>query len=75
MQEAFFYLRFDFFQKFQIDALFADLDDLDFHHIADIQNVFHLVDALVAHLGNVDHTVLSGSEFDERAHFGKLICR
>ena len=41
MQEAFLYLRFDFFQKFQIDALFADLDDLDFHHIADIQNVFH----------------------------------
>ena len=66
-----FYLRFDFFQKFQIYALFADLDDFDFHHIADIQNVFHLVDALVAHLGNVDHAVLAGSKFDERAHLGE----
>ena len=50
----------------QVDtALGVDLTDLDFKFIADIHHVFHLFNPTVFKLGNVDHTILAGSQFNE----------
>ena len=57
-----------FFKELEVDALLADLDDLDFDDIADGEYILDLLDAMICHLGDVDHAVLTGSELDECAH-------
>lgn len=57
-----------FFKELEVDALLADLDDLDFDDIADGEDILDLLDAMICHLGDVDHAVLTGSELDECAH-------
>lgn len=37
----------EFFEQFEIDALFSDLDDFHLDAVADVENVLDLVDALV----------------------------
>ena len=62
---------FDFFKKFEVDTLFADFDNLDFYGVAYRENFVNGVDSLIAHLGNMNHTVFSGSEFAECADLRK----
>ena len=58
---------FDYFEKFKVNALFAYLYDFDFGFVPDIDNVFHVVYALVGKAGNMNKSVLPWGKFAERA--------